>query len=114
MSTLPLPFPLLPSLSFETPSLFFFFKAVSQDPTFPLYNLFWRDRGRSTVIRATCFDATGAGAEGMVFAGEEVVYVAAQLDVVVGELAELAVVEAGVLLSGAGAQGEAGDQVHEE
>lgn len=38
----------------------------------------------------------------------------AELDVVVGELAELAVVQAHLLLLGGDAQAEAGDEVHEE
>ena len=40
--------------------------------------------------------------------------VAAELDVVVGELAELAVVETELLLGGADAQAETGHQVHQE
>lgn len=39
---------------------------------------------------------------------------AGDLDVVVGELAELAVVEAELLLLGGHAQGQAGDEVHDE
>lgn len=54
----------------------------------------------------------GLGGEGL--AGADVAGVALELDVVVGELAELAVVEANVLLLGGDAQAEAGHQVHQE
>lgn len=45
---------------------------------------------------------------------EDLVDVTAQLDVVVGELAQLGVVEARLLLLGGGAQAQAGDEVHDE
>lgn len=50
----------------------------------------------------------------MVLGAQELVDVAAELDVVVGELAQLGVVQARLLLLGGGAQAEAGDEVHDE
>lgn len=47
-------------------------------------------------------------------AGKDLVDVAAELDVVVGELAQLGVVEARLLVLGRGAQAEAWDEVHDE
>jgi hypothetical protein len=40
--------------------------------------------------------------------------VAGELNVIVGELAELAVIHANLLLGGGGTEGQTGDEVHEE
>lgn len=55
-----------------------------------------------------------AGGTVMAAAGHNVRNMAGDLDVIVGELAELAVVEAKILVVDADTQAEAGDQVHQE
>jgi hypothetical protein len=50
----------------------------------------------------------------VVVVGNNIASVTLELDVVVGELAELAVVDAELLLCGADAQAQAGNQVHKE
>lgn len=58
------------------------------------------------------FQTSSAGSMSFGRAPKHVVHCAAQLDVIVSELAKLGIVEAQLLLLDRGAQTEAGDQVH--
>lgn len=58
--------------------------------------------------------ASSAGSMALGGASEHVVHGAAQLDIIVSELAKLGIVEPNFLLLGRGAQAQARDQVHHE